>query len=244
MAIWARAARPVTTSIVKRTEPGPAAANRVAVWDFPTRLFHWLLVALIPFSWWSAEEELVEWHMWSGYAILALLLFRLMWGFVGSSTARFANFVRGPKALVGYLRDMKGWQPVGHSPLGALSVLALLGAVGAMVATGLVQSDDDGLVTGPLAGLVSYGLSDEAHDWHEDLFNVLLALIGLHIAALAFYWLVLKKWLVGAMLTGKAKLPESTEPMRPGRGWVALLCLVAAIALTGWIIAGAPPFGP
>ena len=222
---------------------GPAATVRAAVWDLPTRLFHWALVALIGFSWWAAEEDELELHIYSGYAILTLLLFRVLWGFFGSSTARFRNFVRGPAVVLGYLRDSKGWRAVGHTPLGALSVVALLGLTGLQVATGLFNGDDDGLVEGPLAPLVGYDLSEAAHDVHEFLFDVLLIFIGLHVAAIVIYRLFLGKKLLGPMISGRAALDPDVEPMRPGRWWAALLCLVAAIAITRWVIAGAPPLG-
>ena len=230
---------------MKSTEASdPAPASRVAVWDLPTRLFHWLLVALIALSWWSAEEGELELHLYSGYAILSLLLFRLMWGFVGSSTARFRNFVHGPRAVLGYVRDMRGWSGIGHTPLGAISVIALLALVAFQVATGLINADDDGLAEGPLAPLVSFDLSDTAHDLHEDAFDILLVFIGFHIAAILVYRLALRKRLVAPMVTGLAQVERQTEPMRPGRKWLALVCLLGAIAITRWIIAGAPPFGP
>lgn len=220
-----------------------AGEVRQAVWDLPTRLFHWALAALIGLSWWSAEEEQLELHLYSGYAVLTLILFRLLWGFLGSSTARFTNFVRGPAAVLAYTREMRGWRAIGHSPLGALSVVALLALVLAQVATGLLNSDDDGLIEGPLAPLVSSDLADAAHDLHELLFNVLLVFIAIHVAAVIFYRLFLGKKLVGPMITGKAALDPDTQPMKPGRGWVAVACLIAAVATTRWIIAGAPPFG-
>ena len=226
-----------------KTRTSGAAPGRVAVWDLPTRLFHWLLVALIGLSWWAAEEEELELHLYSGYAILSLLLFRLMWGFVGSSTARFRNFVRGPRAVLGYVRDMRGWSRIGHTPLGALSVIALLALIAFQVTTGLINSDDDGLHEGPLAPLVSFDVSEAAHDLHEDAFDILLVFIGLHVAALVIYRLALGKRLVGPMVTGLAEAENQTEPMRPARKWLALACLVAAIAITRWIIAGAPPLG-
>jgi cytochrome b len=224
------------------TEPR-RAANRLPVWDLPTRLFHWALVLLIAFSWWSQEEDHIEWHMWSGFAILTLLVFRLMWGLFGSSTARFSSFVRGPRAVLDYMRDMKAWKPVGHTPLGALSVLALLALLFFQVGTGLIQTDDDGLVEGPLAPLVGWDVSEAAHDLHEDSFDILLVLIALHVAAILFYRFVLGKRLVAPMLSGRAELDAGVEPMRPGRGWVAVICLVAALAFTRWIVAGAPPLG-
>ena len=217
--------------------------ERVRIWDAPTRLFHWSLVVLIAFSWWSAEEEHLDWHIWSGLAVVTLLIFRLLWGLVGSSTARFAHFVRGPRQVLDYLRDMKTWRPVGHSPLGALSVLAMLGAIAVQVGLGLFAVDKDGLYEGPLAYLVSIDASEEIADLHEDWFDILLVLIGLHLAAILFYRLVLGKRLIAPMITGIGDGEPGVEPLRPGRWWAALLCLASAIGITRWIIAGAPPLG-
>jgi cytochrome b len=216
--------------------------EKVGVWDLPTRLFHWTLVGLIAFSWWSAEEGHLDWHIWAGIGVLTLLVFRLLWGLVGSSTARFANFVRGPSQVRAYIADMKGWRPLGHSPLGALSVLALLGAIAVEVGLGLFAIDADGLYEGPLAGMVSLDLSETLTDLHEDWFNVILGLVGLHIAAILFYRFVLGKKLIKPMLTGSTDAVPGTEPMRPGKAWVAILCLIIAIAFSRWILAGAPPF--
>ena len=158
------------------------------VWDLPVRLVHWLLAGLIAFSWWSVHNHHTDWHIWSGCAILTLLIFRLLWGFVGSSTARFSNFVRGPKAVLAYLRG--GWSGIGHTPLGALSVLALFGALAIQVGLGLISEDEDGIYIGPLSGLVSIDTSDKARDLHELWFNVILGLIvaarrGDHLLSLA-----------------------------------------------------------
>lgn len=224
-------------------EAAAATSAKLAVWDLPTRLFHWVLVALIGFSWWTGEQGENDLHFYSGYAVLTLLIFRLLWGIFGSSTARFSSFVRGPRAVADYLGRMRDWPGVGHTPLGALSVITLLAALFVQVGTGLIQTDDDGLVEGPLAPLVSYDVAEAAHDLHEVSFNILLILIGLHVAAILFYRLVLGKRLIGAMITGKATLDPSAEPMRPGKGWVAIVCLVIALGLTRWIIAGAPPLG-
>lgn len=215
----------------------------MVVWDLPTRLFHWTLAALIGFSWWTAENKQLELHIYSGLAILTLLIFRLLWGLFGSSTARFRNFVKGPAVVLAYVRDMRGWRAIGHSPLGALSVVALLGLVLLQVASGLINSDNDGLNEGPLARMVSVEAVDLANKVHALIFNVLLAFIALHVAAVLFYRLFLGKKLVGAMIHGRAVIDPDTEPMRPARWWTALLCLVAALGLTRWIIAGAPPLG-
>lgn len=225
------------------TEADPAPVRRSgAVWDLPTRLFHWVLVALIAFSWWTAEEHLYDFHLWSGMAVLTLLVFRILWGLFGSSTARFANFVRGSAAIRDYLGGK--WRGIGHNPLGALSVVALLVFVAVQAGMGLFASDEDGLLLGPLSGFISGDASEEITDLHEDFFNILLVLIGIHIAAVVFYWLAKKQNLVGPMVTGRAELDPDSEPMRPGKWWIALLCLVAAIAVARWILAGIPPFGP
>ena len=211
------------------------------VWDLPVRLIHWLLAVLIAFSWWSVHNHHTDWHIWSGCAILTLLIFRVLWGFVGSSTARFANFIRGPRAIGEYLHGK--WTGVGHNPLGALSIVALLLALSIQVALGLISEDKDGLYTGPLYRLVSTDSSDKARDVHELWFNVILGLIVLHVATIIFYRLR-GKHLTKPMITGRAKLDPGSAPMRPGKWWVAVMCLAAGMGVTRWIIAGAPPFGP
>lgn len=215
-------------------------ARRQPVWDLPIRLFHWLLALLIGFSWWSVHNNHTDWHIWSGCAILTLLIFRLLWGLVGSSTARFANFVRGPRGIARYWRG--GWSGIGHNPLGALSVLALLAAVAVQVGLGLISEDEDGIYFGPLAQLVSTDTSDKARDLHESWFNVILALIALHLVAILYYRLRGRK-LTLPMITGRAPIEPGTEPMRPGKWWAALICLAVGIGITRWIIAGVPPFG-
>ena len=224
------------------TEIGEVSAGteKVAVWDLPVRLFHWALVGLIGLSWWSGKQHMYDIHLWSGVAVLTLLIFRLLWGLFGSSTARFANFVRGPSAVRDYLGGR--WRGIGHSPLGALSVIALLGLLALQVGLGLFASDEDGLLLGPLSGFISGDVSEEITDLHEDVFNVLLGLIGLHIAAVLFYWVARKQNLIGPMLSGTAELDPNAEPMRPGKWWVALLCLAAGLAISRWVIAGVPPF--
>ena len=209
------------------------------VWDLPVRLVHWLLAALIAFSWWSVHNHHTDWHIWSGCAILTLLIFRILWGFFGSSTARFSSFVRGPRTIAAYMRG--SWVGIGHNPLGALSVLALFAAVAVQVGLGLISEDEDGLYFGPLATLVSTDTSDSARDIHELWFKVILGLIALHLLAILIYRLGGKKLTV-PMITGWARLEPGSAPMRKGKWWVALICLAVGIGITRWIIAGAPPF--
>jgi cytochrome b len=210
------------------------------IWDLPVRLFHWTLAALIGFSWWAAEYHHMDWHLWSGFAILTLLLFRILWGIFGSSTARFSTFVRGRRSVRNYLGGK--WDGIGHNPLGALSVLALLGATAVQLGLGMVAEDEDGIYMGPLSTLVSIDTSDRARELHETFFYVLLGVIGLHVAAIIFYRVRGKK-LIRAMITGRGSIDPGAEPMRPGKWWLALVCLAVALGITRWIVAGAPPFG-
>lgn len=212
------------------------------VWDLPTRLFHWSVVLLIGISWWSAENAFEPWHFWSGYALLFLLLFRILWGLVGSSTARFASFVRGPADILAYVRTGR-WALAGHRPLGGLSVIAMLLALLVQVGTGLIQVDSDDFVEGPLASLVSFEVAEMAHDVHEANFNILLALIAMHIAAIVAYRLVLGRKLVGPMLTGRAKLGEGVRPMTTAPAGRAIACALVALLVSAWLALGAPPLG-
>jgi cytochrome b len=213
------------------------------VWDLPTRLFHWALVLLVALSWWTAETGQNNLHLWFGYGVLFLLFFRIGWGVAGSSTARFSSFVRGPRAVVEYVRNRFRWPLAGHAPLGALSVLALLALLLVQVGTGLFAMDEDGLFGGSLAYLVSVGTSGMLTELHEELFDWLLVLIGLHVAAILLYRLALGRNLLGPMITGKADLPRGMEPMRPATPLVAAVCTLAALAATVWIVFGAPPLG-
>lgn len=211
------------------------------LWDLPTRVAHWLLAALIAFSWWSVHHHHTDWHIWSGVAILTVLIFRLLWGFVGSSTARWTSFVRGPRTVAAYIRGK--WTGIGHTPLGAISVVAMFLAVAVQVGLGLISQDEDGIFMGPLAHLVSSGTSDTARDIHEEWFEfVIVPLIALHVAAILFYRLR-GKTLTKAMITGRAEFPSGVTPMRTAKWWVALICIVVALGIARWIVAGAPPFG-
>jgi cytochrome b len=206
----------------------------------PVRLVHWLLAALIAFSWWSVHNHHIDWHIWSGIAILTLLLFRLFWGFVGGSTARWSSFIRGPRAISRFLRG--SWEGIGHNPVGALSVIALFGATAVQVGLGLVAQDEDGIYFGPLSSLVSSETSDRARDIHELWFNVIVGLIALHLAAIILYRLRGQK-LTKPMITGRAVVHPKLAPMRPAKWWVAVICLALAFGISRWVVAGAPPFG-
>lgn len=227
---------------MKSIKPVPAERIEVRVWDLPTRLFHWSLPILFALSWWSAETRRDQLHFWSGYALLFALLFRLGWGLVGSSTARFTSFIRGPSAVVRYLRSRWQWPAVGHTPLGAISIIAMLALLAFQVATGLIQTDEDAVLSGPLAELVSFDVSDKANRLHDLNFAILQALVALHLAAILFYRFMGKR-LVEPMINGRARVAPGTEPMRPAPRRRAGAVAAAALLVTAWIIAGAPPLG-
>jgi cytochrome b len=214
------------------------ATARVAVWDAPVRFVHWLIALLIPFSWWTAEQEMMEWHYRSGLTILGLLVFRLIWGVIGSSTARFASFVRGPRRILDHLRGRREFM-LGHNPLGALSVLALLAMLVAQVTLGLFAADEDGLESGPLAHLVDADLGEKLTELHETGFYILLVLIALHVTAILFYLLVKRRNLVAPMITGKIAAPPDTAPMRPAGAVRFLAAALLAAAFVWWIANGA-----
>ena len=222
--------------------------QRQRVWDLPVRLFHWLLVASIAFAYVSGQlgGNLIDWHARAGFLILGLVVFRIVWGLVGTPTARFATFVRGPAAIAAYLRGE--WRGIGHNPLGALSVLGLLALVGAQAATGLFTNDDIAF-QGPFADWIGKDLSDRFHSWHAWLQNGLLVLIGLHVAAIVFYIRIKKENLVKPMITGWSNAAPAgpTAPRhKRGGGLVAFIVSVLIAGAATWAAAGGllPPPPP
>ena len=211
--------------------------NRIAIWDLPTRIFHWLIVLLIPAMWWTAEEEMMDLHILLGQTVLGLLLFRVFWGLIGSSTARFGSFVKGPRAILRYLRGERDGR-VGHNPLGALSVVAMLLILAAQVGLGLFASDEDGLYQGPLSHLVSYETAETLTERHETMFNILLVFIGLHLAAILFYRFVKRDDLVAPMVTGGRAGEAGEAPMAPAPAWRFFAAAGLAAALAWWIGTG------
>jgi cytochrome b len=211
-----------------------AVATRVRVWDLPTRLFHWALAVLVTFSVVSAKVggNAMNWHFWSGYAVLTLVIFRVLWGVAGDRHSRFAAFVGGPRALFAYLRGRSDGG-AGHTPVGALSTVAMLAAVLVQAATGLFANDAI-FTEGPLARLVSGSTSDRlttVHHWNEKL---IYALVALHVAAVAFFETARNKRLVLAMISGD-KRGVAADPARDDvtmRLRAAILLAVAAGLVT------------
>lgn len=209
----------------------------VRVWDLPTRLFHWSLVVLVVFNGITGQfaadlgSDWMARHLLSGYAILALILFRLVWGFVGNRHARFAGFVRGPRAVLAYLAALRGRAAAvthaGHNPLGGWSVMAMLAALTVQVGSGLFLSDEDYGVEAPLAKHVANKTIDLMGSVHEAAFWALLALVATHLAAIAFYRVAKKENLVRPMLTGDKAL-AGVEAARGGPAWLGALVFALA----------------
>jgi cytochrome b len=223
--------------------PNPGEGRHVRVWDLPTRLFHWSIVALFGFSWWTAENDHLDWHKLSGYGILTLLLFRVYWGVAGSSTSRFTDFVRGPRSIFAYgakLFRRSGAPSFGHNPMGGWSVIVLLVLLLLQTVLGLFAVDVDGLDPGPFGNFVSFDTGRKIAHWHGKVFNLLLIFTGLHIAAIAFYLLVRRENLITAMIVGtkRVAIHEAVRPLRFVSLWWAIPGIIVAAAIVAWIALG------
>lgn len=211
-----------------------------AVWDISVRVVHWAMVVLIGFSWYAAENYLMDWHRWSGYAVLALLVFRLAWGIFGSSTARFSQFVKGPDAIGSYLRTLPRRAPgntIGHNPIGALSVIALLVILLVQVVTGLFAVDIDGIESGPLSYLTSFDQGRWLAELHHASFTVLQILIVFHIFAIIFYLVWKRDNLITPMITGvRNGSRNGLARATPTRLIIAILLAAAVVwpIAAGW----------
>jgi cytochrome b len=211
--------------------------HEVEVWDWPLRAFHWLLAASVALAFASGElgGNAMIWHRRIGLFILALLVFRLLWGFLGSEQARFASFFPTLSRLRAYFSGR--WQGLGHNPLGALSVFALLGLLTLQVTTGLFANDDIAF-QGPLNPLVDEALAHRLTGWHHLAFDVLAWLVGLHLAAIVFHARVHRDNLVVPMLTGKKHLavPVPAEASSLNLSPVRLLGAIVISASVAWTI--------
>ncbi len=213
------------------------------IWDIPTRLFHWLLTLCILGSFITANlgVEYTEWHMRLGYTALGLILFRITWGVVGTTYARFAQFAPTPGKLFRYAKTLLQRNSVpsaGHNPLGALMVFLLIVLVTVQIATGLFVTDDI-LFMGPYNGVVSAEVADRLTTLHHKNADVLMIAIGLHVLAVLFYLLYKKQNLVGPMFSGKKYLPEnlatSIKHSRIGTAIVVAILAACSVYLLLWL---------
>jgi cytochrome b len=215
--------------------------SSVRVWDLPTRAFHWLLAAAVfgaLITAWIGGNAMI-WHMRLGLAVLALVLFRIVWGLIGGRWSRFASFIYAPGTVLRYLRGES--RPgdhfeVGHNPLGSFSVFGLLGFLAVQVATGLV-ADDEIAFQGPLNRFISSDRGLQATSWHRDFGQwIMLALVVLHIAAIVYYLVRKKTNLVRPMLTGDKPVPTvaADTPASADTIGTRLLGLVVGAACAGF----------
>jgi cytochrome b len=210
------------------TAPVAPARTRILLWDLPTRIVHWSLVTAVTVAIVTGKVggNWMVWHGRAGLAIVGLVAFRLVWGVVGSTHARFLSFVPGPKRVVAYLRGR--WRGVGHNPLGAFSVLALLALLGVQAGTGLFTNDDIAFA-GPLFDLVDEDLAGRLASWHHQIADLLLWLVGLHVVAIVFYLAIKRDNLVKPMVTGW----KQAEPEHHARGGGALAFGIALVVAVG-----------
>ncbi|RBP51196.1 cytochrome b/b6 domain-containing protein [Arenicella xantha] len=226
-------------------------SNTTLVWDLPTRLFHWLLVLAVSYSWISIEIlENMQHHFYAGYTVLTLLLFRVIWGMIGSYYSRLSRLVFPVSEITRYAKQLfsrssdvainnsalndssKKSAYLGHNPLGSLSVIAILLILITQVGLGLFSTDD--YAFGPLAGLVSADMRSTLTELHHDNVTLIYAILALHILAIAFYQFFKKESLTRAMVTGK-KLGEPSNINKIRSTWLALVVLAISIGAVYWL---------
>lgn len=197
------------------------------VWDLPLRLFHWLLVLVFAGLWYTGENAGLERHFLLGKMMLGLLVFRLLWGIIGSQTARFSQLPLHPKSALRYLKGRYG-ESTGHNPLGSWSVVLILSLLCLQVVTGLFTNDGV-MDEGPLVQYISTNLSDQLTSIHHLSFNALLWVLGLHITAVMFYQFIKKQALINAMFTGKKSLADDIKAPVMAHPFAAVVCAAIAV---------------
>jgi cytochrome b len=220
-------------------DPSDRAIKKVPVWDLPTRVFHWLLVGLVGFTFATGKigGNAMTWHLWGGFAVLVLVCFRVLWGLVGGRHARFRNFLSGPRTVWDYavaLGRVDTPRYLGHNPLGGWSIVAMLLVLLIQVGTGLFANDDI-LTEGPLYALVSKAVSDALTRVHRFNQQVLAALVAVHVAAVFFHLVVKRENLIGAMFTGRKSWHAKVDPPGGHPALAVVLAFLLAAALYGVI---------
>ena len=212
--------------------------RRMKVWDLPVRLFHWALVVLILAAWCTQEFNFMDWHVWTGYAILTLLLFRIAWGVIGSDTARFTRFLRSPMAALRHLAHLRRREPdreIGHNAAGGWMVLVMLVLIAVQAGTGLFANDDAN-TEGPLMHVVDKDQSNFLSHIHSLNFKLIEAVIVLHVLAIILYAVLKRQNLVRPMLTGTKLMPaDAAAPRLVNPVW-AVLTLAVAAAAVAWLV--------
>jgi cytochrome b len=220
------------------------------VWDLPLRAFHWLFAATMLALWATAHLGFswMKWHFWLGYWMMGLVIFRIIWGLVGPRHARFKNFLKGPAVVAGYLRRFatrESVRSVGHNPLGALMVLAMMLLAAIQVVTGLFASDDIAW-SGPYVGLVSEDTASLLTRLHDVNFNLIEALVALHVAAILYYALAKGDNLVPPMWNGRkhANIVPADQAIASSELWKAAIVIAISCGVVFWVLHAAPPASP
>ncbi len=223
------------------TGPNPEPGRPVRIWDRPTRVFHWVLVVLFIVCYVSGDRGRFDIHIMAGQALLILVVARIIWGFTGSATARFRQFLRPPGMILAHVRSLGERRPghdSGHNPLGGLSVVLMLSVLVIHTGSGLFAVDVDGWNEGPLSHLVSYEAARNASGVHAVTVDVLLALVALHLAAVGFHWVYKRDNLIGPMVTGRKRLPPGHDVPR----FVPDLWALVTLAVAASVVLGALSF--
>jgi len=229
-----------------------AEENVVPVWDLGIRFFHWALVILVTAAVVTIKLGKMDLHIWCGYGVLTLLIFRLLWGFLGGTHARFSSFIAGPGRMFAYMKGMfsrSGHESgLGHNPVGALSVLAMLAALLFQAVSGLFTNVEDFAFEAPLYKWVGNAISNTLTSLHRQNEWILYALVAMHILAILFYAVFHRDNLVGPMVTGyrkvKGRLSDAALASRHGNAGVAVVVLAVAVGLVYLIVNSVRLFGP
>jgi len=209
----------------------------IQIWDLPLRLFHWLLMLSVMFSYITGKLNglWLDWHIYSGEFIFGLIIFRILWGFWGNTYARFTNFFPTPKRLKIFIAEK--WHSPGHSPIGALSVIVMLVGLLGQTVLGFFSMNDEIETSGPLNSLVSSELSEQMTNWHTSLSTTLLFFIGLHLIAI-FYYIILKgEIILKPMITGEIQITGKMKLIPDKGGGIKLFSITTIIAIfTVWFL--------
>jgi len=216
--------------------------KKILIWDLPLRLFHWCLVVTIFGAWYTSDQDnnLIDYHLIFGYVALGLIAFRLIWGFLGTTHAKFVNFIPTPKKLIRYVKPQNKTQSTkhpGHNPLGSLMVVFMLVLIFLQAISGLFMNDDI-FTTGPYYGTIDENIESSLMFFHRNSFNFLLAAIALHILAIIFYKIFKKKALVAAMFTGKKSTKDVTEKdaIPHSKIITAFIVSISVAAFVYWLV--------
>ena len=212
------------------------------VWDLPLRLFHWLLVISIMLSWYTSEQEgeMIELHMKSGYLILALVIFRVIWGFAGTKHSRFSQFYPSPSRLITYINEQKRGiknKHAGHNPLGSLMIFLMIILILLQSTSGLFINDDI-FSAGPYYGTLSAEMEKVMQFIHHNVFNLIIGAIFMHLSAIVYYRFTLKTDLVTPMFTGTKSADDihSNDAISHSKILVAIIIALAVAAFIYWLV--------